>query len=129
VSLVARHLEANGIPTLIIGSAIDIVEYCGVSRYLHADFPLGNPCGRPYDKVMQLGIISQAMALFKNAAAANTTERLDYAWSEDNSWRDNYSRVDASNRERLRLRGERRRLQQGVDRTSGKSRAAMIAEG
>jgi len=40
VSLIARHLEANGIPTLIIGSAIDVVEHCGVPRYLHSDFPL-----------------------------------------------------------------------------------------
>jgi hypothetical protein len=129
VSLVARHLEANGIPTVIVGSALDVVEYCGVSRYLHGDFPLGNPCGKPYDKGMQLSIISQAMALLRNATAANTTERLDYVWSEDNSWRDDYARVDDSNREQLRLRGEQRRLQQQSDRAAGKSRAAMIAEG
>ena len=114
---------------MIIGSAIDIVEYCGVSRYLHGDFPLGNPCGKPYDKVMQLSIISQAMALLKNATAANTTQRLDCVWSEDNSWRDNYLRIDDSNRERLKIKGEQRRRQQESDRAAGKSRAAMIAEG
>ena len=32
MSLVSRHLEANGIPTVVIGSARDIVEECGVAR-------------------------------------------------------------------------------------------------
>jgi hypothetical protein len=34
VSLVARHLEENGIPTVTIGSARDIVERCRVPRLL-----------------------------------------------------------------------------------------------
>ena len=29
VSLVARHLEANGIPTIVMGCAKDIVEHVG----------------------------------------------------------------------------------------------------
>jgi len=39
VSLVARYLEANGLPTVIVGSALDIVEHCGVPRFLFTDFP------------------------------------------------------------------------------------------
>ena len=46
VGLVARHLEANGLPTVIMGCAKDIVEYCGVPRLLFTDFPLGNSAGR-----------------------------------------------------------------------------------
>jgi hypothetical protein len=34
VSLVARHLEADGLPTVIMGCAKDIVEHCGVPRFL-----------------------------------------------------------------------------------------------
>jgi len=49
VSLIARHLEANGIPTVIVGCAKDIVEQAGVPRFLWSDFPLGNSCGRPGD--------------------------------------------------------------------------------
>jgi len=49
VSLAARHLEADGIPTVILGCAKDIVEYCGVPRFLFSDFPLGNSAGRPFD--------------------------------------------------------------------------------
>ncbi len=45
VSLVARHLEENGVPTVIMGTARDIVEHCGVARLVFSDFPLGSPCG------------------------------------------------------------------------------------
>jgi D-proline reductase (dithiol) PrdB len=60
VSLVARHLEANGIPTVIIGSARDVVEHCGVPRFYFTDFPLGNPCGHPWRPDMQREIVRQA---------------------------------------------------------------------
>ena len=57
MSLVARHLEANGLPSVVVGSARDIVEECGVARFLFSDFPLGNPCGRPDDGTMQEAIV------------------------------------------------------------------------
>ena len=50
VSLVARHLEANGIATVVMGCAKDIVEHAGVPRFLFSDFPLGNSAGRPHDR-------------------------------------------------------------------------------
>ncbi len=129
MGLVARYLEANGIPTLIMGSAKDIVEHCGVPRFLYSDFPLGNPCGKPYDHDMQLSIISQAIALFRTAESANTMERIPYIWSEDNSWRDDYARVDDSNREELAHRGEERRRIQAEQKSAGMERAAMVADG
>jgi hypothetical protein len=49
VSLIARHLEVNGIPTVVMGCARDIVEHCGAPRFLFSDFPLGNSAGRPHD--------------------------------------------------------------------------------
>ena len=126
MGLTARHLEANGLPTVIIGSAIDIIEHCGVPRFLYTDFPLGNPCGVPYDHEMQLSIINQAIALFRSAYEANTTERTTYIWSEDNSWRDGYSKVDKSNREELAQRGEARRRLQTEEKAAGLERSAMI---
>jgi len=39
--LVARHLEANGISTVIMGCAKDIIEHAAVPRFLFSDFPLG----------------------------------------------------------------------------------------
>jgi hypothetical protein len=127
VSLLARHLEENGIATLVIGSAIDIVEHCGVPRYLHNDFPLGNPCGSPFDEVMQLEIMRAGLDLLENASGADSTVRTAFRWKDD-AWREDYARIDDSNREELRERGERRRRQQADDKAAGKSRAAMISE-
>ncbi|MCG8412835.1 MAG: hypothetical protein MI746_01335 [Pseudomonadales bacterium] len=120
MSLVARHLEANGIPTLILGSAIDIIEYCGVPRYVHVDFPLGNPCGKPYDTEMQLAIMEQALDFFESASAANSVHRLDYRWNESEDWRDAYAEVTDNNREELFAKGEERRRQQALLKGSGK---------
>ena len=126
MSLVARHLEANGLPTVILGSARDIVEYCGVPRFYYVDFPLGNPCGKPGDKAMQLEIVRRAVSLFDTASAARTTEQAPFQWSDDQAWRQKYARVDDSNREALRLKGEQRRQQQAQSKAAGNKRVPMI---
>lgn len=128
MSLVARQLEAKGIPTLIIGSAIDVVEHVQVPRYMHVDFPLGNPCGRPYDVVMQKQILGQALSWIDAATDSLWLARSPADWSDDQSWRDDYSRVDESNREQLKQRGEARRQQQLEAKRSGNSRSEMISE-
>jgi D-proline reductase (dithiol) PrdB len=73
VSLVARHLEANGIPTVIIGSPLDIVEHCGVPRFVFSDFPMGNPCGHPWDKNMQMATVLLALQVLETATGPRTT--------------------------------------------------------
>jgi hypothetical protein len=96
VSLVARQLEANGIATVIIGSARDVVEHCGVPRFVFTDFPLGNPCGKPYDADMQRSIVGLALDLLPTAPASRTTVQAPYVWSDDQSWRDEFMRVEVS---------------------------------
>jgi D-proline reductase (dithiol) PrdB len=113
LSLVARHLEANGIPTVIIGSALDVVEHCGVPRFYFTDFPLGNPCGHPWRRDMQREIVRQALALFETSQAPRTTVKAPFAWNEEGAvWRVRYGRVDPTNRERLLKLGDQRRLRQ-----------------
>jgi len=115
LSLVARHLEANGIPTVLIGSAKDVVEYCGVARFYFTDFPLGNPCGHPWRPDMQLEIVRQALRLFEEANAPRTTVTAPFSWREDGAlWRPRYGRVDPSNLDRLRAIGDERRRQQAA---------------
>jgi hypothetical protein len=94
VSLVARHLEAHGIPTVILGSARDIVEQCGVPRFVFTDFPLGNPCGKPYDAAMQRAIVGLGLELLEKAFVPRTTLQTPFVWSEDQSWRDDYMRIE-----------------------------------
>jgi len=119
VSLVARHLEANGIPTVVIGSARDIVEECGVARFLFSDFPLGNPCGKPYDRSMQRQIVGAALDLLQSATQARTTVQVPFVWSEDESWKDRYARVDARQAEQLRRMGEARRSRLAAAKRQG----------
>jgi hypothetical protein len=90
VSLVSRHLETNGIPTVVIGSAKDIVEQCGVSRFVFSDFPLGNPCGKPYDSTMQKAIVRIAFDLLETARFPRTTVQTPFSWDSDGDWRDLY---------------------------------------
>lgn len=93
MSLVARHLEAAGIATVVIGSARDVVEHCGVPRFVFTDFPLGNPCGKPYDVAMQRQIVGLALDLLESARCPRTTVQAPFVWSSDHSWRDNFMRV------------------------------------
>ena len=73
VSLVARYLEQHGLPTVVIATARDIVEHCGVARLVFTDFPLGNPCGEPYDEPMQREIVGRALDLLAQAQQPRTT--------------------------------------------------------
>jgi len=115
VSLVARVLEEGGIPTVVVGSARDIVEECGVARFLFSDFPLGNPCGVPYDRAMQREIAGMALDLLDGARMARTTVQTPFVWNaSDDSWREGYARVDDANREALRRAGEERRRNQAA---------------
>ena len=117
MSLVARHLEAAGIPTLVIGSARDIVEECGVPRFLFVDFPLGNPCGKPWDTHMQGDIIDGGLEVLERAFTSRTTVQRPELWDTDSdgAWRDRFMRIDASNRDELARAGERRRAQRQPD--------------
>jgi hypothetical protein len=94
VSLVARHLEANGIPTVIMGCAKDIVEHAGVPRFLWSDFPLGNSCGRPGDVESQRLTLELALRLLESATAPRATVASPLRWSEDPSWKDDFSNGD-----------------------------------
>jgi len=91
VSLVARHLEADGIATVIMGCAKDIVEHCGVPRFLFSDFPLGNSGGRPFDLPSQRQTLELALRLLESAPAARTTVQSPLRWSPDAAWKRDYN--------------------------------------
>ena len=122
MSLTARHLEAAGIPTVILGSALDVVEHCGVPRFLFTDFPLGNPCGKPFDASMQEAIAAQGIDLLESAEAPRTTVRTPFRWSDDESWRGRYMEVRAEDLADLARRGEARRARRMREKAQGKAR-------
>ena len=107
---------------MIVGSARDIVEHCGAPRFLFTDFPLGNPCGRPYDAAMQLDIAGRALALLEEAAEPRTLRQTPFRWDGD-AWRRNYLHIDDAQREKLRLAGEKRRAAQHRAKVEGTARS------
>lgn len=94
VALAARTLEAEGIVTVIMGCAKDIIEHVGVPRFLFSDFPLGNAAGKPNDHECQFETLHMALELSASATRARTTVHSDYKWSEDQSWKEDYSNPD-----------------------------------
>lgn len=106
-SLLARYLEAAGISTVVMGAAKDIVEYCGVPRLLFSDFPLGNAVARPNDVASQDLNFQLALRLLESAAAPRTTVQSPLRWSDDPSWKMDYSNLDRLSLEEItRLREE-----------------------
>jgi len=101
VGLVARHLEANGLPTVIMGCAKDIVEYCGVPRLLFSDFPLGNSAGRPLDVESQAFTLELALRVLETAPAARTTVQSPLRWRDDAAWKLDFSNIDRMTPEQI----------------------------
>ncbi|SDS04398.1 glycine/sarcosine/betaine reductase selenoprotein B family protein [Bradyrhizobium canariense] len=93
VSLVARHLEANGVPTVVMGCAKDIVEHAAVPRFLFSDFPLGNSAGKPHDPASQAFTLELALRLLETAPGPQTTLQSPLRWSADASWKRDYNNV------------------------------------
>jgi D-proline reductase (dithiol) PrdB len=120
-SLVARHLEANGVSTVVMGCAKDIVEHCGVARFLFSDFPLGNSAGKPRDADSQELTFELALALLDTAPEPRTTLQSPLRWSESGEWK-----LDYCNAARLDP-GELARRRAEFDR--GKEAAKAIREG
>jgi len=106
-ALAARALEAAGIPTVLLGAALDIVEHVGVPRFLFSDLPLGNSAGKPNDRVSQAKIMTIALELLRDATAPRTTQHSGISWSDDPSWKQDYCNIDRlSSADIVRLRAE-----------------------
>jgi len=93
-SLLARYLEANAIATVVMGTAKDIVEYCGVPRFLFSDFPLGNAAAKPHDPSSRTLNFELALSLLESATAPRTTVQSPLIWSADPSWKLDYSNLE-----------------------------------
>ena len=103
-ALAARAVEAAGIPTVVMGSALDIVERVGVARFLFSDFPLGNSAGRPNDSASQDRTLQMALDLLERADGLRTTFHSPLVWPGPADWRDDYSNPDKLSQEEIARR-------------------------
>ena len=119
VSLIARYLEDNGIPTVVMGCAKDIVEHCGVPRFLFSDFPLGNAAGKPKDPGSQEFTFDLALRVLETAIGPRTTVQSPLRWNEDGRWKIDFSNVEQMSEEELQ---KRRKAFDEVKRVAAKQR-------
>jgi hypothetical protein len=107
VSLIARHLEANGIVTVIMGCARDIVESAAVPRFFWSNFPLGNSAGKPNDIDSQTDTLLGALSLVDTATEPQTTIASPQSWSCSDDWQLDFMNIERlSDAEISRLRDE-----------------------
>ena len=88
MSLIARHLEANGLSTLCMSSALDIVQAGNPPRATFLDYPLGHTAGKPFDPDNQYAVLRDSLAAFERLSQPGAIEHLPNLWSADDAWRD-----------------------------------------
>ena len=90
-----------------MGCAKDIVEHCGVPRFVFSDFPLGNAAGKPHDIESQRQTLMLALEALDKASAPRTTLTSPQQWSPDTQWKTNfYSIAKLSDEELAQRRAE-----------------------
>lgn len=123
--LVARHLEANGIPTVCLGSALDILEAGRAPRAVFVDYPLGHSTGRPFDAADQLGILRAALGVLDTAREPGRVEILPNRWAEDEAWKLDAGRTQGT--DTRQARDETPQFQSGADREAALASGALRA--
>ncbi|MDR1462870.1 MAG: hypothetical protein LBI68_07030, partial [Azoarcus sp.] len=107
LALAARYLEANGISTVLMGCARDVVEHCGAPRFLFSDFPLGNAAGRPQDPASQEATLALALRLLVEAKTPRSIWQSPQTWAASDEWKRDYANPERYTAEELaRLRDE-----------------------
>ena len=87
VSLVARHLEENGISTVTFSNARDITASACNPRTVFSDYPLGNACGRPHDVQNQRDVLATGLRLLKEAKGPGEIVETPFRWNDDQEWK------------------------------------------
>ena len=92
MGLIARQIEAAGIPTLCLTSARDITRAAWPPRAAFLDYPLGHTSGRPNDPNLNRSILIDALAALSEIDAAGAIVDLPYHWADDDDWKDSIMR-------------------------------------
>ena len=83
MGLVARVLEAAGIPTVTLEMIWVYHRLVGIPRVAAIEHPFGRPYGDVGDADTQRAVLRAALALAGSAAEAGTVEHLPFVWHEE----------------------------------------------
>ncbi len=82
MGLIARAIEAEGIPTVCVVMNRDIAENVGIPRSLHVRFPYGAPLGPAGHPDTQMAVIREALNLLTSAAGPGQIVESPVEWPE-----------------------------------------------
>ncbi len=85
MGLIAHFIESHDIPTLVIGTALDIMAKVPPPRAVFVDHPVGRTFGRPGDRRKQEEILSEALGELAKFTASGQIRDLHCQWDAGGS--------------------------------------------
>ena len=108
MGLIARIVEAHGIPTLVYCTVRDITAKVNPPRAAFLDYPVGNAAGRPNDAADQRAVIEAGLRSMKQSTGPGSILDLPFTWNgEDRSWEEDIRSIYLSQRGGAVLRRQR----------------------
>jgi hypothetical protein len=80
VPVLARWIEAAGIPTVVVTMMPAVAEERRAPRIVGVEFPFGHPFGMPGDKTMQRRVLELAVEVLAGSGAFGTRVDVDIEW-------------------------------------------------
>ena len=83
MGLVARVIEASGIPTVTLNMIWPYQRLVGMPRVAAIEHPFGRPFGDVDDVETQTAVLRAALEVFSSAEDRGHVEHLPFVWPED----------------------------------------------
>jgi D-proline reductase (dithiol) PrdB len=80
VPVLARWIEAAGIPTVVVTMMPAVAQERRAPRIVGVEFPFGHPFGMPGDKAMQRQVLELALRVLAGAGSFGTRVDVDIEW-------------------------------------------------
>ena len=123
--IIARLLEAHGMPTMCLGSAHDILEAGRPPRATFVDYPLGHSAGRPFDEADQLSVLRAALRGLATMTEPGSLCVLPNRWDASDAWKADAGRTRGP--DTRRPRDESPQFQMESDREAARASGALAA--
>lgn len=95
MGLIARQLEAAGIPTVSLTSARDITAAANPPRAVFLDYPLGHTSGRVGEPELNREIVTAALDALSLSEPGVIVD-LPHVWADTDDWKDGVMQVRTS---------------------------------
>ena len=80
--VLARRIEAAGIPTVVLTMMPDVAQWLLAPRVVGVEFPFGHSFGMAGDDAVHRRVLTAALTVLAGAAAPGTRVDVDIAWPQ-----------------------------------------------